>query len=81
MPSAGRGFRWQNWYNATGQPFWASGRQPVWNWPQGQTPQYESSQAGNEAEIEYLKNEASVLEKELRNIKDRLENLMKDTTG
>jgi hypothetical protein len=81
MARAGRGFRWQNMYNATGQPFWARGRQPVWNWPQGQTPRYESSQASNEAEIEYLKNEASLLENELKNIKDRLENLTKDTAG
>jgi len=75
----GKGFRWRNWYNATGQPFWARGRQLSWNWPQGQTPQYGSSQATNEAEIEYLKNEASILEDELKNIKERLENLTKDT--
>jgi hypothetical protein len=79
MPAGGRSFRWRNWYNATGEPFWARGRQLSWNWPQGQTPQQESSPANNEAEINYLKNEASILENELKNIKERLENLTKDS--
>jgi len=78
MPDAGRGFRWENWYNVTGQPFWTRRRQPSWNWQQGQTPHHESSSANKEAEINYLQNEASILENELKNIKERLENLTKD---
>ena len=42
----GRGFRWQNWYNATGQPFWARAGQPAWSGPQGQAPQYGSVTSG-----------------------------------
>ena len=74
----GRGFRWQNWYNATGQPFWARGGQPSWNCPQGQAPQYGAAPMDKESEIELLNREASALEEELKQIKARLENLTKD---
>jgi len=74
----GRGFRWQNWYNSTGQPFWAGVGQPAGNWQQGQAPQYGSSPLNKETEIEYLKHEASVLENELKQIKDRIDNITKE---
>jgi hypothetical protein len=75
---SGRGFKWQNWYNATGQPFWARGGQPSWNWPQGQAPQCGAAPMDKESEIALLNREASALEEELKQIKARLENLTKD---
>jgi hypothetical protein len=78
IAGTGRGFGWRNWFNATGQPFWARGGQPAGNWPQDQVPQYGSSPLNKETEIEYLKHEASALENELRQIKDRLDNLTKE---
>ena len=73
-----RGFRWQNWYNSTGQPFWAKAGQPAGSGQQGQAPQYGSSPVNRETEIEYLRHEASALENELTLIKERLENLTQD---
>ena len=78
MERTGRGFRWQNWYNTTGQPFWARGRQLVWNPPQAAGPRYGAAPMDTELEIELLNTEASALEEELKQIKIRLENLTKD---
>lgn len=74
----GRGFRWQSWYNSTGQPFWVGGRQPAGNWQQSQAPQYGAAPVDKESEIDFLNREASALEEELKQIKARLENLTKD---
>jgi len=75
----GRGFRWQNWYNATGQPFWVRDRQFWWNRPQTPGSSYGGSFTNKESEIEFLKKEASALEEELNQIKTRIENLNKNT--
>jgi hypothetical protein len=71
----GKGFGWQDWYNSTGEPFWARTGQPARSRQQGQAPLYGSSPVNKETEIEYLKHEASALENELTLIEERLENL------
>ncbi len=73
---AGRGFRYRNWFYATGLPFWARG-----NPASGNPPWAPFAPADTDTEVEALKAQAAELEATLNGIRQRLEQLTKDQQG
>jgi hypothetical protein len=74
----GRGNRWG--YYATGQPGWA--RRPGWDYGfPGRSSDF--TEVNRQDEIQYLKNEARNLERTLKEINSRIDELskMKETQG
>lgn len=81
LGTAGRGFNWKSSYGTVGRTFWVQKRNFQRNCPPSPTPRFVFSPKHKETETDYLKSEASILEKELKSIKERIENLIKDTCG
>ena len=75
----GRGYRWRNWYYATGLPGWARyGYGPAWGSPPvGAAAPYGAAPT-REQEAEMLKGQAEWLKQQLDQIGKRIEELAKE---
>ena len=64
----GGGRGWRNWYYATGLPFWARRDPRYWSEEEMMPPM----EMSKEQEMDFLKSEAEMLQKELENLQNRI---------